>query len=102
MYPYERSLVARHADEHFVFLGVNSDEDRDTLRQAMTRQGITWRSWADGSTGGPIATAWGVHNWPTIYVLDAKGVIRYQGLTGRPLDEAVAKLLREMASGKRS
>jgi len=102
MYPHERSLVARHAGEPFVFLGVNSDDDRDTLRQALTRQGITWRSWADGSTAGPIATSWGVRNWPTVFILDGRGVIRYQKVTGRQLDEAVEKLLHEMAGGQRS
>jgi hypothetical protein len=89
--------VARHAQEPFVFLGVNSDEDRIGLKQAMARQGITWRSWADGSTEGLIAAAWGVHNWPSFYVIDANGVIRFRAATGQQLDEAVEKLLREMA-----
>jgi hypothetical protein len=89
--------VARHAGEPFVFLGVNSDEDREALKPALARQGITWRSWADGGTTGPIATAWGVHNWPAFYVIDGSGVIRFHVQTGRQLDEAVDKLLREMA-----
>jgi hypothetical protein len=63
----------------------------------MARQGITWRSWADGSTEGPIATAWGMQNWPSFYVIDGKGVIRFRVSTGQQLDEAVDKLLREMA-----
>jgi hypothetical protein len=94
--------VAHHGGEPFVFLGVNSDEDGDALRPVLARQGITWRSWADGSTGGPIATAWGVHNWPTFYVLDGNGVVRFKASTARQVDEAVEKLLREMANGKRS
>jgi len=61
----------------------------------MVRQGITWRSWADGSTGGPIAAAWGVRDWPSIYVLDGRGVIRYRRVSAEHLDEAVEKLLRE-------
>jgi hypothetical protein len=32
---------------------------------------ITWRSWWDGgSTGGPIASEWNVHGWPTLYLVD--------------------------------
>jgi hypothetical protein len=94
--------VARYAGEPFAFLGVNSDEDREALRQAVARQGISWRSWADGSTAGPIATAWGVHNWPTFYVLDAKGVIRFQGSTARQLNEAVDKLIHEIKERKQT
>jgi hypothetical protein len=34
--------------------------------------------------------------WPTIYVLDHRGVIRYKDITGDPLDAAVAALLKEL------
>ncbi|MGZ3415855.1 MAG: hypothetical protein ACXVAT_18715 [Isosphaeraceae bacterium] len=40
-----------------------------------------WRSWWDGGkTGGPIASRWDVHGWPTIIVLDETGVIRFKHL----------------------
>ena len=56
-----------------------------------------WRSfWNGGSTGGPIATAWNVQSWPTIYVIDPKGVVRYIDVQGKQLDEAVDQLLQEM------
>jgi hypothetical protein len=97
MYPHERSLVKRLADKPFVLLGVNSDQNRDELKKVMEKEQITWRSWYDGgSTGGPIATKWNVHGWPTIYVLDAKGVIRYRDVREKQLDEAVDTLLREL------
>ena len=51
---------------------------------------------AGGSTGGPIATKWAVTGWPTIYVLDHKGVIRYKGVRGEAMDEAVDTLIAEM------
>jgi hypothetical protein len=33
--------------------------------------------------------------FPTIYVIDAKGIIGYKGVHGQALDEAVNMLLRE-------
>jgi hypothetical protein len=45
--------------------------------------------------GGPIAAQWGVTGWPTIYVIDKKGVIRFKGLRDEKLAEAVKKLLAE-------
>jgi hypothetical protein len=67
----------------------------------MKKQGITWRSfWNGGSTQGPISSAWNVRGWPTIYVLDHKGVIRYKIVRGERMDEAVDKLLAEMKKGK--
>ena len=37
--------------------------------------------------------------WPTIYLLDAKGVIRYKNLRGKELDEAIDLLVKEAEEG---
>ena len=100
MYPHERSLVKRLAGKPFALLGVNSDKDREVLKDVMTEKEITWRSWWDGgSTRGPIASQFNVSGWPTIYVLDSKGVIRYKGVRGVAMDKAVDTLLAEIETG---
>ncbi len=97
MYPHERSLVKRLANQPFALIGVNSDQDRKALKQTMEKEHITWRSfWDGGSTNGPIASKWNVHGWPTIYVLDSKGVIRHKSVGGLGMDAAVNTLLKEM------
>jgi hypothetical protein len=95
MYPHERSLVKRLESKPFALLGINSDPNKDELKQAMEKEQITWRSWWDVTTAGPIATKWNIHGWPTIYVLDAKGVIRYKNVRGEAMDKAVDELLKE-------
>ena len=101
MYPHERSLVKRLEGQPFALLGINSDRDREALKKVMKKQGITWRSfWNGGGTGGPISSAWNVRGWPTIYVLDHKGVIRYKNVRGERMDEAVDALLAEMKKRK--
>ena len=101
MYPHERSLVKRLEGQPFALLGINSDRDREALKKVMKKQGITWRSfWNGGGTQGPISSAWNVRAWPTIYVLDHKGVIRYKNVRGERMDEAVDTLLAEMEKGK--
>jgi hypothetical protein len=100
MYPHERSLVKRLEGKPFALIGVNSDTDREAIKTIVQKVGISWRSfWNGGSTRGPIATAWNVHSWPTIYVLDAKGVIRAKDVQEEQLDEAVNKLIQEMQAG---
>jgi hypothetical protein len=101
MYPHERSLVKRLADKPFALLGINSDQNREELKKVMEKEQITWRSWWNGgSTQGPISKKWNVHGWPTIYVLDHKGVIRYKSVRGEAMDKAVDALLKEMEADK--
>ena len=40
-----------------------------------------------------------MRSWPTIYVVDHKGVIRYKNVREEKMDEAVDALLAEMKSG---
>jgi hypothetical protein len=97
MYAHERSLVKRLEGKPFALIGVNSDSDREAIKKVVRKEGITWRSfWNGGSHQGPIATAWNVTSWPTIFVLDAKGVIRAADVQEKQLDEAVDKLLQEL------
>lgn len=96
MLPEERELVARLKDKPFTLLGINSDESRSALTKIVADEKITWPNIYDGPAGeGPIAKQWNVFGWPTIYVLDQKGVIRHRDLQGKKLDEAVDKLLQE-------
>ena len=98
MYPHERSLVKRLAGEPFALIGVNSDKDLEALQDVLVEENITWRSFWNGpeGTGGPISTQWNVRGWPTIYILDHEGKIRFKGPRGEAMDEAVDQLLAEM------
>ena len=97
MYAYERSLVKRLEDKPFALVGVNSDADKDELKKAMEKEHITWRSFWNGPEGpsGPISTKWNVNGWPTTYVIDAKGVIRFKNVSDAAMDRAVDLLLKE-------
>ena len=95
MYPRERALLARLKDRPFAILSVNTDPDRETLRKSIREGEITWRCWFDGGRDGPITSRWNVRSFPTVYVIDAEGVIREVGLRGDDLDRAVERLLGE-------
>ncbi len=98
MYPHERSLVKRLAGEPFALIGVNSDKDLEALQDVLVEENITWRSFWNGpeGTSGPISTRWNVRGWPTIYILDHEGKIRFKGPRGEAMDKAVDQLLAEM------
>ena len=99
MYPHERSLVKEYAGRPFALIGVNSDSDRDEILKIKEEKDLNWRSfWNGGSTRGPISTAWNVRGWPTIYILDHEGVIRYKNVRGEELDKAIAELVAKAES----
>ena len=93
MYPHDRKLIERLKDKPFEFLSVNTDSKKEVLEQSIGKGTVTWRCWWDGGTGGPLCTKWGVSVFPTIFVLDAEGVIRAKHVRGELLDKTVDKLL---------
>ena len=95
MIPGERELTERMKGRPFTFLGVNGDAERDKAVQTMRDERMTWPSLWNGGQRGAVVAAWAVRAWPTIYVIDAHGVIRYDDLRGEALDRAVEKLVAE-------
>lgn len=102
MVPHERSLVERMKGKRFVLLGVNGDKDRDAVKASVKSNRITWRSFWNGGPDGPITDTWNVQGWPTTYVLDAKGLIRFKDVREKEMDEAVDLLVKELEEGRKS
>ncbi|MGB7769468.1 MAG: TlpA disulfide reductase family protein [Verrucomicrobiia bacterium] len=102
MVPDERRLVDRMKNQSFVLIGVNGDPKLDDAKRAVAKESMVWRSFWNGTNGpaGPISHAWNVRVWPTIYVLDGKGVIREKNVRGEELDKAVDLLIKAQASEK--
>jgi len=95
MYPHERSLVQKFAGKPFTILGINSD-DQQELAKIIDNGTVQWPCIFDGGdTSGPISTAWQVQGWPTIYIIDGKGKIRFEPHSGGEIDEAIGTLLSE-------
>jgi thiol-disulfide isomerase/thioredoxin len=100
MIPHERELVKRMTNKPFALISISADEKKETLKTFLVDNPMPWTHWWNGQTGG-IVEDWDVKYFPTIYVLDAKGVIRYKDVRGEKMDEAVDTLLKEMAAGSK-
>jgi thiol-disulfide isomerase/thioredoxin len=99
--PHERSLVERLEGKPFALLGIDGDADRQKALKTIAKERMNWPSWWDQRDGdGPIATAWNVHTWPTLYILDHNGVIRYKNFVRNDLGKLVDNLLEEMEATK--
>lgn len=93
MYPHERVMLQKFANKPFAIVGVNCDV-RERIQQVVAQGKVTWPSFYDGP-GGPICERWNVSGYPTIYVLNADGVICYKDLRGESLERAVEGMLRD-------
>jgi peroxiredoxin len=100
-YPYLRLLTEVYGNWPFVILGVNSDPTPEQARQASKERGLQYRAWWDGqgvrAAEGPIARDWQVVGWPTTYVLDPDGVIRFVDLRQDDLVRGVKQLMAEVS-----
>src|SRR5579871_1789258 len=96
MIPHEREMVKKHKDAPFALISVSGDDEKETLKKFLETTEMPWVHWWDGREGN-IVKGWNVTGFPTIYVLDTKGVIRYKfvGVVTDALDDAVEKLLAE-------
>jgi hypothetical protein len=89
------------AEKPFAIIGVNSDQEigrksLEEIREVVKKKSLTWRSFQNTSPEEKISTTWNVKGWPTTYLIDKDGVIRYKNLRGDALDEALEELMGEM------
>jgi len=68
--------VKKFAGKPFAIVGVNSDADRETVKEVIANENITWSSfWDEGAVQGPIHSCWNINAFPTMYLIDHKGTI---------------------------
>ena len=98
MIPHQRALVEKLKGKPFALISISADKDKERLTKFLEKQPMPWIHWWDASKAG-IVEVWDVRSFPTIYILDAKGIIRHKdsigNLTGEKLEKAVDVLLKE-------
>jgi thiol-disulfide isomerase/thioredoxin len=99
MIPHERELVKHCAGQPFALVSISVDAEKETLTRFLQKEAMPWTHWHNGDQGGIIA-ALAVESYPTIYVVDPQGVIRYKDVRGKALDRAVDTLLKELAANR--
>jgi peroxiredoxin len=99
VYPQWQALAKRMEGKPFALLGVNSDKDREKLKQTVKAERIAWRSWWDqGSEAGPISAQFKIPGWPTTYILDHEGAIRSKFLGPPRFSFDVNELIDELTN----
>lgn len=98
MIPHEREMVENNKDKPFVLVSISADDELSTLRDFLAENEMPWVHWWCGDDES-LMEKWDIQYFPTIYVIDAKGIIRFKDVRGEKLEEAVNQLLGEIESG---
>jgi thiol-disulfide isomerase/thioredoxin len=97
MIPHERELVEKYKDKPFAIVSVSADDDKADLTEFLSKEAMPWTHWWDGPKG-PVLKMFKIKAFPTLYLIDAKGVLRekWEGNPGNDkIDEAIGKLVAE-------
>jgi hypothetical protein len=104
MLPHEKALVKRMQDKPFALLGINNDGAAAEVLPRFQKEGITWRNAIEPEKDS-LASRWNVTGYPSLYLIDARGIIRHRWL-GSPgdevLDETIDALVAEALGKKKS
>lgn len=95
MIPHEREMVERLESKPFQLVSISFDADKKTLTDFLAKEKMPWTHWWNGQSGN-VAESYDIEHYPTIYVLDAKGIIRFKEIRGAELEKAVNTLIDEM------
>jgi thiol-disulfide isomerase/thioredoxin len=99
MIPHEREMVERLKGEPFVLVSISADAEKETLVDFLDKEPMPWTHWWNGAEG-KILDALNIQHYPTIFVLDREGVIRYKEVRGQELEDAVKTLLGERTAAR--
>jgi thiol-disulfide isomerase/thioredoxin len=99
MIPHSRELVKKLKDRPFALVSISFDAKKETLTDFMKKNEMPWTHWWNGRTG-MVGSTLKIKYFPTIYVIDHNGVIRYKDVRGKDMDKAVDTLLKEMDARK--
>jgi thiol-disulfide isomerase/thioredoxin len=94
MIPHEREMVEKFKGKPFALISVSADDEKKELTDFLAREPMPWAHWWEGPDA-PLLKRWNVRFFPTVYVIDAQGVIRHKQIRGAELEKAVEKLLAE-------
>lgn len=103
MIPHEQDLVKRLKDQPFALISVSVDDSVEVLKEFLKDTEMPWIHWfSSGKDRKKLTEDWDIQEYPAIYVIDHKGVIRFTGVRGKHMDTAVDQLLKEMEDDKKN
>ncbi len=90
--PNLKELYRKTNREKFEIIGIVGDSPTDALRELIGNDSITWPQIVSNDSV-KIKEAYGIHGYPTCFLIDPEGIIIAKDLRGKELEEKVLGLL---------
>jgi len=104
MIPHERELVRSMEKKPFALVSVSVDAEKATLTEFLEKEPMPWIHWWQDGEKNPAAKKYRIRAFPTMYLIDHKGVIRHKWI-GSPgndaMDKAIAELVKDAEGEKK-
>lgn len=92
--PNAVALYAKYHSKGLNILSVSLDKEASAWKDAIAKDNLTWNHVSNlKEFEDPIALQYGINAIPTIFVLDAKGLIIAKDIRGEELNAKIASLL---------
>lgn len=75
--PQMKQLTDDFKGQNVAILGINSDRDLDDARYVIDKLGLNYPTLKNLEGPGQINTMYKIHGWPTLVMIDKKGVVRH-------------------------
>jgi len=96
--PHVRDAYERFQKQGFEVVGISFDMEKQQLEEVVKHERLAWPQYFDGlGRDAAPGKAFGIQHWPSMWLLDRNGVVRYIS-AGQRLDRKIASLLREEAN----
>lgn len=91
--PQLRALYAEHRARGFEIVGVCLDSQKETIKPFLTQHRVTWpQLYQPGGLNAPTALNYGIVSLPTMFLVNAEGVVVSRNATVQDLKTALAAL----------
>lgn len=92
--PNLRALYEKTDREKFDIVGIVGDSPSDALKEVIEKDSITWTQILS-TDSNKIKETFGIHGYPTTFLVNPEGIIVAKNLRGKELEEKVLDLIAE-------
>lgn len=92
--PNLKELYSKVDKSKFEIVGIVGDSPSKALKKMIEKQSINWPQILSDDTNS-IKETYGVHGYPTTFLLNPEGIIVAKNLRGKELEEKILSLIKE-------